>query len=382
MLYLDHASTSHPKPSSIVRAISRYLHDIGASPGKGSYEHERTASHIVLNTRKKLSALFSIEDSNLLAFSNNATHSFNILIKGFLKKNEHAVICSNSHNACIRPLEILRRERGVSYDILLIEKNGSVDMKKVESLIRKNTALFVMNHASNVTGVVSEIISLSHFLEKREIPLALDVSQTAGIIPLNIKKIPIDFLVGTGHKTLMGPPGIGFFYAKDPFKVSSLIEGGSPGNASSSPKHPIAPPFRFEAGTLNYLGIAGLQASLEYCRSIGFSKICHQALDILNYLTERLRELPNITLYGDEDIQKKVPIISFNLKKTTASRVAQILDKQHNISVRSGLHCAPYCHKSLNTYPMGTVRTSLGHNIKRNDIDRLIYALQELKGKK
>ncbi|MDB2613727.1 aminotransferase class V-fold PLP-dependent enzyme [Chlamydiales bacterium] len=381
MLYLDHASTSHPKPDAMIHGISEYLNTVGASPGRGSYSSANKGSDFISAARKELSALFHITNPNHLAFSSNATHSLNILLKGFLKEGDHVVICSHSHNAAFRPLKTLSKERGITFTVLPISKNGSVDLYLLETMLNKKTALILLNHASNVTGIITEIGPLSKMLDDKNIAFGLDVSQTAGYIPLNVNETPISFLAGTGHKTLMGPSGIGFFYAKDPLKVSLMLEGGSSGNASSSPNHPKSPPYRFEAGTLNYLGIAGLRASIKHCQKMGFSKMLKQGLEVTAYLINQLQKLPYITLYGSESASQKIPLISFNMHGITPSAVAHILDEEYAIAVRSGLHCAPNCHKTLGTYPTGTVRVSVGNHITKENMDYLINAIKKIQEK-
>lgn len=379
MLYFDQASTSYPKPREVGAAIQSYLDTIGVSPERGSYKAAQQASVIVAETRSLIAKIFAVEDPSLIAFTNNATHSLNLLLQGYLKQNDHVVICSNSHNAVIRPVNFLHTNKQVSYDILKVDQSGHISENDMTEVIQDHTSLVVINHASNVTGVITDIQPLAEFLKKKNIPLALDVSQTCGLIPINVQNTQVDFIVGTGHKTLLGPSGIGFFYAKDPFLVNPFIHGGSAGNASSSKTHPINPPFRFEAGTLNYLAIAGLHAALNYCFSLTFAAMLEKKRQLLKEFTEKMLKLDYITIYGNPTISNKVPILSFNIKGLVPSTVASLLDEKYGIAVRAGLHCAPLCHKQLGTYPSGSVRASLSHFLTQNEIDQFVNAIEKIK---
>lgn len=378
MLYLDQASTSFPKPEEVSISIAQYLNHIGANPERGGYRVAREASQLVYETRKLISNLLAIDNPNMVSFTHNATYAFNILIKGFLKPNDHVIFCSNSHNSVVRPIEKLRHQRSISYDVLPIEKDGEIELSNLEKILNKKTKLVLINHASNVTGVITELVSICSFLSGKSIPIALDITQTAGIVPINITSLAVDFVIGTGHKTLWGPPGVGFFYAKESNSVDTLIEGGSGGHNSSSPNHPQFMPHKFEAGTLNYIGLIGLKASIEYCLSISFEKILHLERNILCYLTDQLSNNSKIMLYRSEDSQKKIPILSFNVKNIDPTTVATILNDKFDIAVRAGLHCAPVCHKSLGTYPAGTVRVSLSHLNTEREINKLVEALNEI----
>lgn len=378
MLYFDQASTSFPKPKEVSLAITEYLQQIGASPDRGGYSSAKKASEYVRETRQMLADLFSIDDPNLVALTHNATHSLNLLIKGFLKEGEHVIVCTNAHNACTRPLVKMQKSHGISFDFLLVKPNGSIDLEQCEKLLKKETALVLLNHASNVTGVITPMDEVVAFFASRNVPVGVDVSQTAGIVPFDVKKLPVHFLVGTGHKTLLGPPGVGFFYAKEPSLVNTLFEGGSGGNASSSSHHPKIMPFRFEAGTLNYIGIAGLRASLKYCLQHSFQSIMAKKRERLTYLTKKLRKSKNVTLYGDEEDANKVSILSFNIPGMTSATIAKMLDEQYEIAVRAGLHCAPHCHRVLGTYPSGTVRLSLGHDCPFESLDVVVEAIESL----
>lgn len=378
MIYFDHASTSYPKPREVINGISEYLENIGVSPGRGSYAAQDLAAHCVDQTRKQIADLFGIHDSAQIVFTNNATHSLNIILKGYLKENDHVLVCSYSHNSVIRPLEHLKRLKNIHYDFFHVDQDGNIDVNQLKKLLRPNTVLAVLNHASNVLGVRSKFEKILPFFLEQKIATLLDVAQTAGIIPLQVETLGIDFVAGTGHKTLLGPSGIGFLYLKDADIVSTFLEGGSGGNSSSSPIHPEVMPEKFEAGTINYMGVAGLSSAMTMGLKISYEKMMHDCLLTTEYAWRQLSLLPEIQLYGSSDIAQKVPIISFCAFSIPPQTIAQILDKKYTIAVRAGLQCAPMCHKQVGTYPAGTVRVSFGHTNSFGEVDYFIDAMKQI----
>jgi len=265
MIYLDNASTSYPKPNELYKAINEYGKHIGASPNRAMYSLAKKAEILVESTREQFAELFNLSNPNHLCFTLNATHSLNIAIKGILKKNDHVIITSFEHNATFRPIFTATERGTISYDILESDKDGIFRLECLETLIKCNTRLIICNHASNVIGVISPIKEIGYIAKKNKIPFLVDCAQTAGLLDIDVKEACIDILAGTGHKSLLGPSGVGFLYLRDPELVNTLIEGGS-GQNSLSPRHPKNMPHKFEAGTLNYLGITGLNASLKYIK--------------------------------------------------------------------------------------------------------------------
>lgn len=377
MIYFDHASTSYPKPNEVVNEISCYLNEIGVNPGRGSYTIQKHANDYIDNVRAELASLFHIANPSHIAFSYNATHSINTILKGYLKKNSHVIVCSFSHNAVMRPLELLRHTQKIEYDILPIQHDGRIDLDLLKALIRPTTSLVIFNHASNVIGVRTHFEKALPLLSEKKIPILLDITQTAGLVPLNIEDLGIDFLVGTGHKTLQGPPGIGFLYIKNPEQVNTLMEGGSSGN-SSSLKHPEVMPDKFEAGTINYVGIAGLKGALESTKSMGFKEIMNQSMQVTTYAWNMLSKFYRIQCYGSSNMEVKIPVISFTIQGLQPNVLAQLLSSAGSIATRPGLHCAPVCHRNIGTYPSGTLRLSFGHKNTTNEIDFLEATLKHI----
>lgn len=376
MIYFDHASTSHPKPLEILQGMALYLSEIGASPGRGEYSLSNKGEEIVQQTREALALEFSIKHPKQIFFTLNATHALNILIKGFLKPGDHVLISNFEHNAVLRPLHKLEQEGKITYSVFHSDEQGIFDLSLLEKSLQPNTKLLIANHASNVIGVLSPIEKFGEFAKKNGIHFLVDVSQTAGLIPLNIEKINVDFIAGTGHKNLLGPSGVGFFYAKNPDLVDTLYEGGS-GVNSASKVHPHSLPVKFEAGTLNYLGIVGLLYSLRYLNDFGKEIILEKMKELTQYALQGLKQIPGIQIYGTQDIEQKIPVISFNLSKFFPGEVMHLLSEK-GICIRGGLQCSPLIHHTIKTFPQGTIRMSFGHNNSFEELDHTFNVLKEL----
>ena len=375
LIYFDHASTSGCKPQTVIEEINNYLSQVIASPGRGGYELEARAFDLVSSVRDRLAAMLGAEKKEQVVFTHNATHAINIILKGLLRENDHVIISSFEHNAVYRPIYKLYEERGVAFDIWQCNELGDFDIEDLKQLIRPNTKLIALNHASNVLGVFSPVIEAGTLARDYKIPFMIDVSQTAGLFPVNFGSIA-DYIVGTGHKSLLGPPGVGYFYVKNPDTLSTLYEGGS-GVNSQSPYHPEKIPDKFEAGTINYLGIAGLKGSLDYISTYSQDLLRQEIMDLTRYAQNLLESVPNIRIYGTRDITRKVPILSFNIEGLFAGETAHFLH-QNGICVRGGLHCAPLVHQAIGTFTKGAVRVSLGHSNTKQQIDQLCNLLGDI----
>lgn len=375
--YLDNASTTYPKPACVWEAAKDYLENIGANPGRSGNYLARKAEKVVADCRNNLARLFNIKDSDTIALTFNATHALNTILKGTLEQGDHVIITNFEHNSVIRPIEKLKRASIIQYDVIDSDSNGIFRITDFEAAIKSDTKLIVVNHASNVLGVVAPIAEIIKTAHKQGVQVLVDASQTAGFLDIDVEALDIDYLVFTGHKALQGASGTGGFYAKDPYAVRTLIEGGS-GSNSLSPVHPGTLPDKFEAGTMNYLGIAGLGASLEKLITTGIATTRARELDLTKELLEGLSAMEDITIYGTTDIDCKVPVVSFNIAGQTASEVATVLDQKYKIMVRPGLQCAPLIHKTLGTSPHGTVRVSFGASSTQKDIHSLLSAVQEI----
>lgn len=377
VIYLDNASTSFPKPEEVIKYIQEYLTHYGVSPNGGSYSLAQEAERIVFETRKKMCELIQGKDPNNLIFTYNATHGLNLIIKGYLKEGDHALICSYSHNSVIRPLEHLKQRGIITYDIFPIDAEGHIDLNAFTNRVKSNTRLVICNHASNVIGVISSIKEVMNLCEHLCIPFLLDCTQSLGYVPIDVSKMPIDFLVGTGHKTLLGPSGIGFVYIKNPERVKSLMEGGNEELRSASTFQPSLVPYKFEAGTLNTTCIAGLMGALTYLFLHSFEEIAKKSMILTEYVWKGLTEIEEITLYGTNDMAKKIPIISFNINSFFPSEIANLYHKK-GFCLRHGIQSAPILHKDLGTLPTGTLRISPGHYNTKEEMDLFLSTTKEL----
>lgn len=358
IIYFDNASTSYPKPVNVAKEITDYLEFIGVSPGRGGCHLSQRANQLIENVRWRIATLIGAKNSDHIIFTHNATHAINIVLKGFLKPGDHVIISNFEHNAVYRPLNKLKSEQNIFYDIWESDIKGNFDLQDLKNLIKPNTKLVVVNHASNVIGVLSPIIEIGNLLKETKISFLVDIAQTAGLFPVAFADYA-DYIVGTGHKSLLGPPGVGFLYVRDESTLSTLYEGGS-GEFSKSPYHPEVLPLKFEAGTCNYLGIAGLKGSFDYIEQYDQKRMNKEVLKYTEKALDMLHDVPDIIIYGTTDITKKVNLISFNLIGYFANEVAYFL-KDFYICVRSGLQCAPLIHNTIKTIPNGTIRISFGH---------------------
>lgn len=374
-IYFDHASTSGSKPPQVSLEIAEYLKTINASPGRGGYAPEQQAYQLISSVRDQIAKMTGARQKEQISFTYNATHAINIILKGLLKEGDHVIISSFEHNAVYRPLYRLSKENGISFDIWESDPSGKFNLENLEQLIRPNTRLIAINHASNVLGVISPVEEVGQIAQKLNIPLLIDVSQTAGLFPVSFGKFA-DYIAGTGHKSLLGPSGIGFLYVKDSESLTPLYEGGS-GMNSLSPYQPETIPDKFEAGTINYLGIAGLKGSLDYLRDYSQEKMRDELLQLTSYALEQLTKVRGLTIYGPKSTDTKVPLISINVEGYFASETAHLLH-QEGICVRGGLQCAPLTHRVIGTQPQGTVRLSFGHTNTQNEIDQLCMLLSKI----
>jgi cysteine desulfurase family protein len=375
-IYFDHASTSGSKPDEVLQEITAYLRGIGTSPGRGGYRLEQRAYHLISDVRAQLADMVGAKQKEQIAFTYNATHAINIVLKGLLKEGDHVIISSFEHNAVYRPLYKLSKEKGVIYDVWECDSLGQFNREDLKKLIRPNTRLIALNHASNVLGVLSPVEETGRLAKSLNIPLLVDVSQTAGLFPVSFGDFA-DYIAGTGHKSLLGPSGIGYFYARDSESLHTLYEGGS-GINSLSPYHPEKIPDKFEAGTINYLGIAGLKGSLSYLKAYSQERMRNELMQLTEYTLKQLKEIPGINIYGPKSVDRKVPLLSMNLEGYFANETAHFLH-QAGFCVRAGLQCAPLVHRALGTLPQGTVRISLGHTNTLDEIDQLCNTLKNIR---
>jgi cysteine desulfurase family protein len=375
--YLDNAATSYPKPNSVIDKMYYFMKHIGATAGRGAYASEIESDKLVYNCRKSLCRLFNFDKPENVIFTHNITESLNLAIKGILKYGDHVITSSLEHNSVTRPLNILKKTQNIEVSKVPCNRYGITDTRKLEELIKPNTKLIVFTYASNVIGTLQPISEIGKIARKHNIPFLVDSAQTAGAYPIDIQKDNIDLLAFTGHKSLFGPTGTGGLLINSNVKINPLKSGGT-GVDSKYPYQPENMPNKFEAGTLNVVGICGLLEGINYINSIGISKIREKETMLTSYALDKLEKVPNINIYGPKDANKIVGVISFNIKDIPCDEIGFELDKRYNIMVRVGFHCAPTAHKVIGTYNTGTVRIGIGYFNTKNDIDKLVEALFEI----
>jgi cysteine desulfurase family protein len=385
-IYFDNAATSFPKPASVYQAVDHTLRNIGGSPGRGSHKKALEASRILFNTREKLAQLLNITDSSQIVFTLNATEALNLALKGLLKEGDHVVTTSMEHNSVLRPLKVLEQNKGILKTIVPCSAEGLLDLADLRKALRPNTRLVVVTHASNVLGTLMPIAEIRSIIERflaqsnKDIFLVLDAAQTVGSIPINVQELGVDLLAASGHKGLLGPQGTGFLYIRKGVNLEPLIEGGT-GSFSHQEEQPQELPDRYESGTQNTPGLAGLGAAVDFLLREGGEKVWQHKKRLTELALEGLQEIPGIQLYGPRDPEKQVAVISFNLSGFDPTRLSMLLDEEFDIQTRAGLHCAPLAHQTIGSFPQGTVRISFGYFNKSPEITYLIKALKKLKTK-
>ena len=375
-LYFDNAATSWPKPPGVLRALGRYLHRGGGNPGRSGHARAIEAGRIVLETRELLAELLGVRDPAHLVFTKNATEALNLALLGTLKPGDHVVTGSTEHNSVLRPLTALR-ERGVEVTMVEADAAGRLAPEAVIAALRANTRLVALNHASNVCGTVLDAAAVGRLCRQRGVPFLLDAAQTAGCLSIDVESLGVDLLAFSGHKGLLGPQGTGGLYIRDPAALRPLEYGGT-GSRSDREEQPEFLPDRFESGTLNVHGLAGLGAGLRYLRNRGVEEVAGHDRRLLGILLEALNAEPGITVYGPGDGNDQVGVLSVNIIGLSPSEVGWRLEREFGILTRIGLHCAPRAHRTLGTFPDGTVRLSWGPFTREVEARAAIRALRRL----
>jgi len=377
-IYLDNAATSFPKPQPACHAVDRALRRSSANPGRGGHRMSLDAARLVLETREAVARLIGATDSSRIAFTSNATEALNLGLFGLVRPGDRVVTTSMEHNAVVRPLHVLAG-RGVEVIKVKADATGFVDPAEVISAAGENTRLVVMSHCSNVTGTLQDIATIGAWCRKNGTLFMVDAAQSAGACPLDVTRMKIDLLAASGHKGLMGPPGTGFLFVAGSLELQPLLYGGT-GMLSDSPEQPREMPERLESGTLNTIGLAGLHAAIGFIEQVGVEQIRLHEKRLVNLLLTGLAALPRISVYGPERADDRGAAVSFTVADEDPAGLGFRLDRDYDIYCRTGLHCAPEAHKSIGSYPAGTIRVSPGYfNIDR-DIEMFLDALSVLTG--
>ncbi|GAB4350056.1 MAG: aminotransferase class V-fold PLP-dependent enzyme [Candidatus Abyssubacteria bacterium] len=374
MIYLDNAATSFPKPDAVIEAMVGYMRRIGASPGRSSHRLARHADETVFHAREALAALFGVDRSERIVFTANATEALNLAIKGMVSDGGHVITTSLEHHAVLRPLRTLARH-GIDLTILPSD-GGPIEPDEVRRAIRPDTRLITTVFASNVTGALMPVQAIGEVAREHRIPYLVDAAQAAGAVPINLGELPVDLFAFTGHKALMGPMGTGGLYIAEGLELKPLKEGGT-GSDSPNPLQPEELPDRYEAGTLNGPGIAGLGAAVQYIMDKGVAALRERELGLAHRLEEGLAGINQVTIHSRAG-RDRIALTSISLEGWESQRLAYELDQRFGVCVRAGLHCAPEAHRSIGTFPGGTVRFSPGPFTRVEDVDAAIEAIRRL----
>ena len=377
MIYLDNAATSFPKPPEVAEAITDFLTHRAGNPGRSGHSLALAAEAVVAETRRLLAALLGIQDPARLAFTPNATDALNLAMWGLLRAGDRVVTTSVEHNAVARPLFALA-ERGVDVVRLPSAPDGTLDLDDLERELRSApTRLVVMTHASNVCGTILPIRAAAELAHRHGALILVDAAQTAGVLPIDVQEQSIDLLAIAGHKGLLGPTGTGGLYVAPGVRLTPMRQGGT-GARSEQLSQPEEMPDALESGTVNTVGMAGLGAALRVLQATGIEAVRARESALTARLLAGLREIGGVRVYGPVEPSQRVAVVSVTLQGWEPVDVQAALDSAFGIAVRAGLHCAPLAHRTLGTFPLGTVRLAPGYSTTDDQIDQTLAALREL----
>jgi len=381
MIYFDNAATSWPKPPGVIEAMVHFMKEVGANPGRSGHRLSVEAGRIVYETREALAELFNVEDPLRIAFGYNVTEGLNLALRGTLRPGDHVITSSMEHNSVMRPLRALERE-GVELTVVACSPEGFLDPADVEAAIRSNTMMVVLNHASNVVGSMLPVAEAGRICRQHDLLLLVDAAQTAGAYPIDVEADQIDLLGFTGHKALCGPMGTGGLYIGPRVDLQRLepLKRGGTGSRSEMEEQPDFLPDMCESGTANAVGLAGLGAGVRFVLEQGVENIRRHEEKLTAQLIEGLQTIPGVTLYGGRDAARQAATVSFNIVGLEPSEVGLQLDEEYGILCRVGLHCAPSAHKTIGTFPTGTVRFGLSYLSTEEEVEAALRAVREMAG--
>lgn len=377
-IFLDNGATSFPKPEEVYTFMDNFYRNFGVNPGRSGYDLCLEAGELVESTRKMLTDFFNGKNPNRLCFTYNATDALNLIINGMLKKGDHAITTSLEHNSVLRPLYHLYKYNGVEVDYIPFDEKGFVNPDSFTKKFKENTKLVIVNHASNVIGTIQPIKEIGSHCRKRGIHFAIDVSQSAGKIPIDIEEMNVDVVAFTGHKSLLGPTGIGGLYVREGIEIRHTRAGGT-GVRSAVRTHLFEYPYRLEYGTLNTSGVAGLHAGVKWIKKKGLKNIHEHEMKLTTILRDGLKDIEGVILYCQDDLIDHISILPFNIDGFEALNTGTILDVDYNIAARTGLHCAPRVHEQFGTEKIhGAVRFGIGPFNTEEHIKTAIEAVKEI----
>lgn len=377
IIYLDNGATSFPKPEEVYLYMDYFYRNYGVNPGRSGYDLCMETGEVVENTRKMMTKFFNGTDPNRLVFSYNSTDALNLIMFGLLQPGDHAVSTTVEHNSVLRPLYHLQRD-GVEVEFVPFDASGFVDPDEIEKRIKKNTKLVIVNHASNVIGTIQPVGEIGRRCRKHGVVFAIDASQSAGKIPIDMEAMNIDIVAFTGHKSLLGPTGIGGMYVREGIDIRHTRAGGT-GVRSAVKYHLDEYPYRMEYGTHNVVGIAGLNAGIKWILDKGMGDLHEHEMKLTDMLRKGLKDVDGVTLYVQDDLTDHISVFLFNVDGMEAMNTGTILDVDYNIACRTGLHCAPLVHEQLGlTEKHGGVRFGIGPFNTEEHIQTAIQAVRDI----
>lgn len=379
MIYFDNAATSWPKPPGVAKAMTHFLDKVGANPGRAAHRLAIESGRIVYAAREAIAETVNAPDPLQVAFCANVTEALNVALVGYLRSGDHVVTSSMEHNAVMRPLRALERE-GVEVTVVPCTREGTLDPARVADAIRPNTTMIVLNHASNVTGTLLPVADVGRIARARDLVLLVDAAQTAGAYPIDMLADCIDLLAFTGHKSLYGPMGTGGLVVGDRVDLQRLrpLKRGGTGSRSEIEEQPDFLPDMLESGTLNVVGLAGLEAGVRWVLGRGIEGIRAHEAELTGRLLSGLASIRGVTVFGTGDAESQTATVSFTVGGVDPSEAGLRLDEEHSVLCRVGLHCSPAAHRTIGMFPTGTIRFGLGCTTTSDQVDLGLSAVRAL----
>ena len=379
MIYFDNAATTWPKPAAVIDATVHFLEEVGANPGRAAHQRAVASGRIVYEAREAVAELFGAPDPLRVVFGANVTDGLNLALRGYLRAGDHVVTTGMEHNSVMRPLRELQHQ-GLELTVVGCAQDGSLDVADVETAIRTNTVMIVLNHASNVVGTILPIGEVGRIARERDLLLLVDAAQTGGAYPVDVERDGIDLLGFTGHKGLHGPMGTGGLIVGERVELDRLrpLRRGGTGSNSELEEQPDFLPDKYESGTTNAVGLAGLGAGVRWVLEQGIEGIRAHEVAMTRRLIDGLVAMDGVVVYGGLDAERQTATVSFDVVGMTPSEVGLRLDEEHGIMCRVGLHCSPAAHKTIGTFPDGTVRFGLSAFNTMDEVESALAAVGKI----
>jgi cysteine desulfurase family protein len=385
VIYFDNAATTWPKPSAVADAMVHFLKEVGANPGRAAHRRAIESGRIVYDAREAVAELFKVPNPLRIVFGANVTEALNLALRGYLRPGDHVITSGMEHNSVMRPLRELERQPergsgGVDLTVVRCSPEGFLDPADVEAAIQPNTVMIVLNHASNVVGTLLPVADVGRIAREHDLLLLVDAAQTGGAYPVDVQADRVDLLAFTGHKSLYGPMGTGGLIIGERVDVERLrpLKWGGTGSNSELEEQPDFLPDMCESGTPNPVGLAGLAAGVRWVLDQGVESIRDHEVAMTQRLIDGLRQIDAVTVYGGLDADRQTATVSFNVSRMAPSQVGLRLDEEYGIMCRVGLHCAPAAHKTIGTFPDGTVRFGLSAFNTLPEVEEALAPIRQL----